>query len=440
MARNNKKSSKKKSQNAQANQNPANSAGAGKSKSMLPVALIATAIAGFAVVGYIVMSKSPGKTAQPQKPGQTAQSQQDRSRRALEDANEIIQTKGSPAAEAFLQSYLKQYPNDTNVRLGLVNFYMGYIERALSDISNADYKKTAKQAAQLALENIKIVYLTKPGNPEATFYKGYIAEYLKPGSGSGLMIEAAESPNVTSSVLLKYGRYLMTKGDYEVARYYLEKSYEKGGATDARLAAALGEYYLSQNKFAKAEKLLKQAQRAFPKRADIMINLADLQYNQRRYADALTSLLKARRYANGPQRAGLFKLLGNVYNSTGNLKEAAESYQEAATYSFQKAEMSYKAARCYLRMSNYRKAMQMIDDACEIDPASESYAKLRKRIEDRRFVKKVDNSNDAAGKGDSLWDLNPLGDKKKKTAPTSDENPLFPMPGMDTKLPGKKNK
>ena len=391
----------------------------GVGKFIFPLILaVGAAIAGFIIISDQSKTEPFGDSQSPAGERRKLDPARMRIDKTLSESGIAMKNGEFIKAGDVLHKHLVKFPNDEQVRIALIRYYIGVAQNSKQIAKLREIKTPLK----LAMNSISVLLEKNPKHTEAIFSRGIVKNMQAEGSGDIDMLTAAEAQNANWTILQRYADYLWMKNDRELAKNYLESAYEKQGKTSPELTARLGKVYYDLCDLKKAYPLLEKAVKMFPNNANLRISLGDVLFDQGKYDLAITNFERASLNAVRGEAATVQSMLGRIYRKQKDWTKAARCYAKAATYDIDKALNSYNAAYCYHMQNRYAKAMHYIDQAYKIQPGNVKIARLRKKIEDKRFGKPVlDNSDD---QGKSLLDLG----KPKKPAETGDStNTLMPI-------------
>jgi tetratricopeptide (TPR) repeat protein len=249
----------------------------------------------------------------------------------------------------------------------------------------------AAEAQEAELE-IDEVLKRAPRTAKALWLKG---ELVARRGGDKYMYfyqQAAQSPDATPEIWVRYGLTLKSSGDPAAAEEYLRKAYD-AGVKDHRTCGALGELAYGAKRFRQAADYLAEAVKRRPSDARSWRLLAAAQRNLGEIDAALKTLEEAIKVARGDDRADLLLERGQTQlrqAGPDGLKAAAQTFAEATAYSKVAADAALRAAQCYSRIPGCSgPAMQYVDLAARLRPNDKEVLNLRAEIEDARFGRRV---------------------------------------------------
>lgn len=165
---------------------------------------------------------------------------------------------------------------------------------------------------------------------------------------------------------IRIGRILKDKNDYAgaVKSFNTALSFEADNVSAHRY---LGETYASWGKLADAETSFKRAL-AIERDAVTSYNLAKVQYDQAKYADALPNASKATELA--PSTSLYHYQLGLCAEKLGDVDRAITAYAKAAELDSKSVDARVNLGKIYLDSGFTDKALTLLDAAYKINPKS----------------------------------------------------------------------
>jgi Tfp pilus assembly protein PilF len=330
-------------------------------RTLILLMLLLAGVAGGGALYYAFEpDPPPEETAEPRRPltpGEQA-------------ASRVMQLAMQGAVDRAIdlgQSYVRQHPNDTDVRVALAQIH-------------ARHDRTDR-AETLVHDVLEI----DPTNPRACWLKGLL-HIDQPDVADTWFAKAATQDRAGPEIWGDYGLWLARRNLAKPARQWLRRAID----ADSQQASV----YREAGKLAWADGQKDQAMTWLERAVSMEIRdprnhaaLADAQIRSGQYDAAAETLQAGMDASSGADRTMLQLQLAEALELAGKHEKAAAEYAEVASSSRMTMEGLVGAARCYYRAGQYAKAMNAIDTAYEIDRQSAEIRSLRKKIEDARFVK-----------------------------------------------------
>jgi len=199
------------------------------------------------------------------------------------------------------------------------------------------------------------------------------------------------------TALLRFGRQLYARGDYEMAARTLEQA-AAGAALGASDLVLLGFAYMQMDRLADAERTLAQARAQAPREPLVALAQGQLAFLRRRYGEAAGLFREARQAApeSKEARRGLVSSLVNLgveAYQQGRPQDSAAHFREALDVDPHSTAALQNLAALELEAGRLAEAAPLVERACALEPANPSALRLLVRLREHqgRLVEALDS-------------------------------------------------
>ncbi|MCR5285326.1 MAG: tetratricopeptide repeat protein [Treponema sp.] len=230
---------------------------------------------------------------------------------AINDFSELlIKCQKNKEAQDLVQQSIKLHPGNADLLCLLGRVYLNQYDYAAAE-------KTFKQAESLKRNDVKILLglskaLESGDKVDAALEKVLAAMELEPEN---------------RDIRKQYVHSLLTAKDYEAALTNVRELYEEDGGKDTGVLDLYGQYYICKDQEEEAQKYYEKIRRQNHHYKDYMLGAAS-RFNQ------IGKFEKAEKYANDyverrPQNPEGYNMLGQIFESQGDLEKAKDSYSRS---------------------------------------------------------------------------------------------------------------
>ena len=230
---------------------------------------------------------------------------------AINDFSELlIKCQKNKEAQDLVQQSIKLHPGNADLLCLLGRVYLNQYDYAAAE-------KTFKQAESLKGNDVKILLglskaLESGDKVDAALEKVLAAMELEPEN---------------RDIRKQYVHSLLTAKDYEAALTNVRELYEEDGGKDTGVLDLYGQYYICKDQEEEAQKYYEKIRRQNHHYKDYMLGAAS-RFNQ------IGKFEKAEKYANDyverrPQNPEGYNMLGQIFESQGDLEKAMDSYSRS---------------------------------------------------------------------------------------------------------------
>ena len=230
---------------------------------------------------------------------------------AINDFSELlIKCQKNKEAQDLVQQSIKLHPGNADLLCLLGRVYLNQYDYAAAE-------KTFKQAESLKGNDVKILLglskaLESGDKVDAALEKVLAAMELEPEN---------------RDIRKQYVHSLLTAKDYEAALTNVRELYEEDGGKDTGVLDLYGQYYICKDQEEEAQKYYEKIRRQNHHYKDYMLGAAS-RFNQ------IGKFEKAEKYANDyverrPQNPEGYNMLGQIFESQGDLEKAMDSYSKS---------------------------------------------------------------------------------------------------------------
>lgn len=179
-----------------------------------------------------------------------------------------------------------------------------------------------------------------------------------------------QHPNTTSAATAAYllGKYQQAEGRSEEAidnyKYFLDNF----SSSPYRVSAvnSLIQLYITNQRYAEAEKLIQERMRDYPDDTTLLEQLAELYQQQNAYPKALELYRKA--IERNPKNTTLRRKLGALYAETGKTAQAVSEWKQMARDAANQIDQQQQLGAIYLSHKMYPEAIAAYQQAIRLSP------------------------------------------------------------------------
>lgn len=188
-----------------------------------------------------------------------------------------------------------------------------------------------------------------------------------------------QHPNTTAAATAAYllGRYQQTDGKIEEAMDSYKHFLDNFPSSPYRVSAvnSLIELYMTNQRYAEAEKLIQERMRHYPDDTTLLEQLAELYQQQNAYPKALELYRKA--IERDPNNTTLRRKLGELYAETGKTTQAVTEWKKMVQDEVNQVDQQKQLGAIYLSHKMYPEAIAAYQQAIRLSPKnSYLYAQL----------------------------------------------------------------